>query len=82
MVDMSFAVGDRVKICSKPLSLLKSHADQKAEIVKKGFGNEYLIRINGSNWWAKEYDFEEEKKEPLPFSVIEKIENLPQFKQN
>ena len=56
-----------IKICHNPLSLLKTHADKTAEILKKGFGNEWLIYIDGSKWWVKEYDFEEEKEEPYLF---------------
>ena len=65
---MSFKVGDTVRICHSPISLLKSHADKRAEIIQKGFGSEWLLSIDGSKWWAKEFDFEkDEDEEPLPF---------------
>lgn len=79
---MSFKVGDKVRICHSPISLLKSHADKRAEIIQKGFGSEWLLSIEGSKWWAKEFDFErEEDEEPLPFSTIEKVVEFPQFQQ-
>ena len=73
MIDMSFTVGDKVKICNKPLSVLQSHANKTAEIVKKGFGNEWLLRINGDLWWTKEFDFEKKEKDLFPFSITDKM---------
>lgn len=79
---MVFKVGDKVRICHNPVSLLKSHADKRAEIIQKGFGSEWLLSIEGSKWWVKEFDFEkEEEEEPLPFSTIEKVVEFPQFQQ-
>ena len=80
MIDMSFAVGDKVKICNKPLSVLQSHANKTAEIVKKGFGNKWLLRINGDLWWVKEFDFEKEEEDLFPFSLTDKMEKEKQIK--
>ena len=76
---MSFVVGDKVKICHEPLSLLKTHADKSAELVKKGFGQEWLIRINGDLWWAKEFDFEKEDEELFPFLLTDKMKKEKQI---
>ena len=51
-------IGDKVQVVDKPISLLKQHAGIKGKIIKKGCGNEWLIRINGELWWAKGYDIE------------------------
>lgn len=76
---MPFKIGDTVRICHSPISLLKSHADKRAEIIQKGFGSEWLLSIEGSKWWVKEFDFEkeEEEEELLPFSTIEKVVEFP-----
>ena len=49
-------IDDKVKVRNEPISLLKIHANKEAEIIKKGFGNEWLVRVNGELWWAKGYD--------------------------
>lgn len=51
-------IGDNVQVVDKPISLLKKHAGIKGEIIKKGFGYEYLVNLNGEFWWAKGYDLE------------------------
>lgn len=49
-------IGDKVQVVDKPISLLKKHAGIKGEIVKRGFGNEWLVELDGELWWAKGYD--------------------------
>ena len=51
-------INDKVKVVDAPKSLLQIHANMEGEIVKRGFGNEWLVRINGELWWAKGYDLE------------------------
>lgn len=51
-------IGDKVQVVDKPISLLKQHANLKAEIVNRMPGNEWLIRIGDELWWAKGYDIE------------------------
>ncbi len=81
---MRFKVGDKVRICSNPHSLLKSHADKEAEIIKAGTCNfhEWLLRIDGNNWWAKSYDFEKiESEDPLPCYLVERIKRDKKIRQ-
>ena len=52
-------IGDKVQVVDKPISLLKQHAGIKRKIIKKGYGNEWLIEFDCEKWWAKDYDLEE-----------------------
>lgn len=49
-------IGDKVRVVDKPISLLKQHAGIKGKIIKKGFGYEWLVNLDGELWWAKGYD--------------------------
>ena len=51
-------IGDKVQVVDKPISLLQSHANMFGIVVRHGFGNEWLVKLNGELWWAKEYDIE------------------------
>lgn len=61
---MLMKIGDKVQVVDKPISLLKKHAGIKGEIIKKGFGyewlvkldGEWLVKLDGELWWAKGYD--------------------------